>query len=85
MGWNSYDAYDSNINEAEFKANVNVMARDLKPYGWQYAVIDFLWYNPVLGTPEDPPRKANPDLKLDAAGKPLQQTTSRRRSITPAS
>ena len=75
MGWNSYDAYDSNINEAEFKANVDVMARDLKAYGWQYAVIDFLWYNSVLGTPADPQRKANPDLKLDAAGKPLQQLT----------
>ncbi len=43
MGWNSWDAYGLTINEAEFMANVTVLA-SLKQYGWQYAVIDEGWY-----------------------------------------
>lgn len=44
MGWNSYDCYDWRINEAEFKANVDFMADHLLEYGYEYAVVDFLWY-----------------------------------------
>lgn len=74
MGWNSYDAYDCTINEQQFRANVEVLAKELKQFGWQYAVIDFLWYNPVLGTPDDlANRKGNPDLRLDAQGHPLDK------------
>lgn len=43
MGWNSWDAYGFTINEKDFKANVQVL-RGLKPYGWNYAVIDEGWY-----------------------------------------
>jgi alpha-galactosidase len=43
MGWNSWDAYGLTINEADFKANVAVLAA-LKSYGWTYAVIDEGWY-----------------------------------------
>jgi len=43
MGWNSWDAYGLTIDEAQFKANVSVLA-ELKQYGWQYAVIDEGWY-----------------------------------------
>jgi alpha-galactosidase len=43
MGWNSWDAYGLTIDEADFKANVTVLA-GLKEYGWQYAVIDEGWY-----------------------------------------
>ena len=43
MGWNSWDAYGLTIDEAQFKANVEVLA-GLKQYGWQYAVIDEGWY-----------------------------------------
>lgn len=46
MGWNSWDAYGTTVNEAEVKANANVMASDLKQYGWQYIVIDIQWYEP---------------------------------------
>jgi len=72
MGWNSFNAYDGTINEQQFRANVDVMAKDLKEYGWQYAVIDFLWYNPRLGSEDDlANRNGNPDLRLDGRGKPL--------------
>ena len=74
MGWNSYDAYDCTINEQHFRANVDVLAKELKEYGWQYAVIDFLWYNPALGSADDlANRKGNPDLRVDAHGRPLDR------------
>ncbi|MDR3454227.1 MAG: glycoside hydrolase family 27 protein [Rhodoferax sp.] len=43
MGWNSWDAYGLTINEADFRANAQVLA-SLKDYGWRYAVIDEGWY-----------------------------------------
>jgi len=49
MGWNSWDAYGTTINEGDFKANAEWFARYLKPFGWQYVVVDMEWYvtNPV--------------------------------------
>jgi hypothetical protein len=44
MGWNSYDSYDWRVGEREFKANVDYIAEHLLKYGWEYAVVDFLWY-----------------------------------------
>ena len=43
MGWNSWDAYGLTINEADFRANAQVLA-SLKDYGWQFAVVDEGWY-----------------------------------------
>lgn len=43
MGWNSWDAYGFTITEAQFKANVSLLAR-WKRLGWSYAVIDEGWY-----------------------------------------
>jgi hypothetical protein len=43
MGWNSWDAYGLTIDEAQFRANVLVLAQ-MKDYGWQYAVVDEGWY-----------------------------------------
>jgi len=50
MGWNSWDAYGLTINEEQFRANVMVEAKTLRPYGWTYAVIDEGWY---MENPED--------------------------------
>lgn len=44
MGWNSYDYFGGEINEAEFKANVDYMAARLRDKGWRYAVIDIAWH-----------------------------------------
>jgi alpha-galactosidase len=51
MGWNSYDGYGTTINEADFRANADWFAAHLKPFGWQYVVIDEEWYvtDPVQG------------------------------------
>lgn len=43
MGWNSYNCYGSAVHEDEVKANTDYMAKYLKPHGWQYIVVDFLW------------------------------------------
>jgi alpha-galactosidase len=50
MGWNSWDSYGLTVNEAEFRANMTVMAAQLKEFGWQYVVVDEGWYlqNPEL-------------------------------------
>lgn len=43
MGWNSYDCYDTNVNEAQVLANARILS-GLKEYGWEYVVIDIQWY-----------------------------------------
>jgi alpha-galactosidase len=50
MGWNSWDSYGQTINEAQFKANADWMAKHLKKSGWQYVVIDEGWYVQNLGS-----------------------------------
>jgi alpha-galactosidase len=44
MGWNSWDGYGTTIDEPAFRANVLAFDRHLKPYGWQYVVIDADWF-----------------------------------------
>jgi alpha-galactosidase len=50
MGWNSYDCYSYHVTEAQFMANVHYVATYLKQYGWQYCVVDFVWWIPYNGT-----------------------------------
>ena len=44
MGWNSWDAYGTTINEAQVKANAQWMSEHLKPFGWQYITVDMEWF-----------------------------------------
>lgn len=44
MGWNSYDAYGTTVTEDQVKANARWLAVHLKPFGWQYVVIDMEWF-----------------------------------------
>ena len=44
MGWNSYDYYDTNVTEADVLKNAEYMAKHLRPYGWEYIVVDIQWY-----------------------------------------
>lgn len=50
MGWNSYDYYDTTVNEAEVRANAEYMAEHLKPHGYDYVVVDIQWSDPDAGT-----------------------------------
>ncbi len=53
MGWNSYDYYDTTVNEEQIKANADYMAANLKEYGWEYIVVDIQWYAHKAGTMRD--------------------------------
>jgi alpha-galactosidase len=64
MGWNSWDSYGLSVTESEFRANADVLADKLKPYGWTYAVVDEGWY---LANPEAKPGSFQ--FALDANGR----------------
>ncbi len=53
MGWNSYDYYDTSVNEEQIKANADYMAKHLKQYGWEYIVVDIQWYVEKPGSRRD--------------------------------
>ena len=50
MGWNSFDYYDTTVNEAQVRANADYMAAHLKEYGWEYIVVDIQWYAKGAGS-----------------------------------
>ncbi|XP_015894537.3 uncharacterized protein LOC125418745 isoform X1 [Ziziphus jujuba] len=43
-GWNSYDSFCWTISEQEFLQNAEIISRRLRLYGYEYVVVDFLWY-----------------------------------------
>jgi len=47
MGWNSWDCYGAAVTEKEVRQNAEYMAKHLKPYGWEYVVVDIQWYQPT--------------------------------------
>ena len=46
MGWNSWDCYGAAVTEDTVRKNAEYMARYLKPYGWEYVVVDIQWARP---------------------------------------
>ncbi len=50
MGWNSYDYYNTEVDEQQVRANAEYMAAHLKQYGWEYVVIDISWYEEDAGS-----------------------------------
>ena len=66
MGWNSWDGYGTTINEDGFEANTEWFAKHLKPFGWQYVVVDMEWFvtNP---TPEG--NSKNSQFSIDSYGR----------------
>jgi hypothetical protein len=66
MGWNSWDAYGLTITEQQFRDNVQVLATKLKPFGWNYAVIDEGWF---LKNPEDRPHPDSLVYTIDKFGR----------------
>jgi hypothetical protein len=39
MGWNSWDSFGTTVTEKQV-ANANWMVKNLKPFGWQYVVVE---------------------------------------------
>ncbi len=76
LGWNSYDAFNWSVTEADVKANADYMANNLKQYGWQYITVDWAWYFPGrhTGSPNQD-ANLNPRLRMDANGRLLPDTT----------
>jgi hypothetical protein len=76
MGWNSFDAYDSRVNEEQFKEQVDFIAANLLQYGWNYAVIDYIWWNPEPGNWNNPEKRlGHPNIRYARDGRPLDTTT----------
>ena len=50
MGWNSYDYYSTTVTEEQVRANARVLAEKLKPFGWEYVVVDIQWYARKAGS-----------------------------------
>ena len=73
MGWNSYDTYGDSVTEAEVLANAGYMKAKLLPYGWNYVIVDFRWYDPVPTYNDRDLNKNRKDARLtaDAAGRLL--------------
>ena len=44
LGWNSYDCYGSHINKKLTHENLDAFIQKLKPYGYEYFVLDAGWF-----------------------------------------
>ncbi len=49
MGWNSYDYYNTMVNEQQVRANAEYMSKNLLKHGWEYVVIDIQWSDADAG------------------------------------
>ena len=67
MGWNSYDCFGFSVTEAEVKANADYMAEHLKEFGWEYVVVDFLWYGEDYT--DSNWQKSKPPINIDEYGR----------------
>jgi len=75
MGWNSFTAFSVSVVEDEVKANADYLASHLAPLGWEYVVVDGMWYEDygADGTLiNDSPR---PPLQVDEVGRLLPALT----------
>ncbi|TKY60227.1 Alpha-galactosidase mel1 [Spatholobus suberectus] len=43
-GWNSYDSFSWTISEEEFLQSAEIVSQRLKAHGYQFVVVDYLWY-----------------------------------------
>lgn len=79
MGWNSYDCFGYGVNEKQVKENADYMATYLKKSGWEYIVVDFLWFLPDIGPVRDNRQMYqdelfHPRLNMDKYGRLLPDT-----------
>ena len=55
MGWNSWDCFGAAVTEQQVLENAKIMAEKLKPFGWEYVVVDIEWYQPTASSHEYEP------------------------------
>ena len=70
MGWNSFDSYGVYLHEKAAIANLEAMAEHLKPYGYEYFVIDNGWFGEYALKPGTlyPREKHASDVRLNEYG-----------------
>ena len=70
LGWNSFDSYGVYLHEEAAMANLEAMASKLKPFGYEYFVIDNGWfgeYKLIPGT-RYPAEKHASDVRVNEYG-----------------
>lgn len=67
MGWNSFDCFGTAVFEHEVLANAEVLARELRPAGFDTVVVDGGWAHPHAMACTNPHQAAefNPHLAMD--------------------
>ena len=70
MGWNSFDSYGVYLHEKAALANLEAMAKKLKPFGYEYFVIDNGWFGEykLQGGSLYPAEKHASDVRLNEFG-----------------
>lgn len=73
MGWNSFICYGWSVTEQEMKDNIDLAAERLKPYGWEYVIVDFCWACPGANCEPNPNQDDtfSPWLHMDEYGRLL--------------
>ena len=66
MGWNSYDAWGTSVDEKEVLANARYMQEHLLAHGWKYIIIDARWYDSVSSYDDRDFNKDRANAKLFA-------------------
>ncbi len=66
MGWNSWDCYGAAVTEETVRQNADYMTKYLKPFGWEYIVVDIQWSQPTAANHEYIPFA---DLLMDESGR----------------
>lgn len=54
MGFNTFDGYGWSVTEEEFRRNVIFCDKELKPYGYTYMTLDFMWSTPGRDNRDNP-------------------------------
>ena len=72
LGWNSYDCFGMLATESDIEANADHMAEHLKKYGWEYVVLDYLWFADRLTALNV--REKNPVQNIDSYGRLIPST-----------
>jgi len=68
MGWNSYTCYGITVREEEVLDNARYLAEHLAPFGWQYVVVDGMWYQDTGAIAGEAPWEPEP-FPLDEVGR----------------
>jgi len=70
LGWNSFDSYGVYLHEKAAAANIEAMAAKLKPFGYEFFVIDNGWFGEYKLRPNSlfPAEKHANDIRINKYG-----------------